>query len=124
MQKDTLKRRLARLTRSLRASLGLTAKVGHGPAALPFRREVPLGRGTKNRVDALDVDVERLVRGWDQHVPGLLAAVADVRADVFEATELQARVQRLEEAVSRLEAEARVGAQTAVKGQSPIKSRN
>jgi hypothetical protein len=54
----------------------------------------------------MEIDFERIVRGWDQHVPQLLAAVADVRADVFEATELQARLQRLEETVARLEAEA------------------
>jgi hypothetical protein len=108
LDNSTLKRRLARFTRSMRVSMGLASKVGHGPASLPFRRETPQGSGTKSRVDALEVDLERLVRGWDQHLPQLIATVANVRADVFEAAQLQIRLQRLEEAVARLESEAGV----------------
>ena len=104
MDNNTLKRRLARFTRSIRVSLGLIPRGGKGPAGLPFRRETPIGQGTKSRVDALEIDFERMVRGWDQHVPQLLAAIAEVRADVFAATEMQARLQRLEEIVARLEA--------------------
>lgn len=48
------------------------------------------------------------MRGWDQHLPQLIATVANVRADVFEAAQLQIRLQRLEEAVARLESEAGV----------------
>lgn len=83
---------------------------------------MPGGWGTRSRIDALDVDVERLIRGWDQYVPRLLASVADVRADVFEATELQARIRRLEDAVSKLEVQARAEAKappgTAAEGPS------
>lgn len=122
LQNSTVRRRIARFTRSLRASLGLTAKIGHGPAALPFRREMPIGWGTKSRLDALDVDIERIIRGWDQHVPQLLGAVADVRADVFEASELQARVQRLEDAVAKLEAQARTSVDTQVKTAAEVQS--
>lgn len=125
MQNNTLKRQIARFTRSLRATLGLTVRIGRGPATLPFRREMPVGWGTRSRLDALEVDVERLIRGWDQHVPRLLATVADVRADVFEASELKARIQRLEDTVSKLEAQARTvadtPAKTAAEAQSPLK---
>lgn len=50
--------------------------------------------------------MERLIRGWDVYIPSLLASVADVRADVFEVTELQRRIKLLEDAVSKLEAQA------------------
>lgn len=83
---------------------------------------MPIGWGTKSRLDALDVDIERIIRGWDQHVPQLLGAVADVRADVFEASELQARVQRLEDAVAKLEAQARTSVDTQVKTAAEVQS--
>jgi predicted metalloendopeptidase len=75
----------------------------NGPGAIPFRRATPAGLGLADRVEAVEIDLERLIRGWDQHIPKMLAVAIDQRAAKFDASELEARLHELQIKVAELE---------------------
>ncbi|CAL1693018.1 hypothetical protein MMB232_03201 [Brevundimonas subvibrioides] len=46
-----------------------------------------------------------MIRGWDQHIPAMLAVAAERRGDTFEIGTLRAQLDVLKQTVARLEAE-------------------
>lgn len=78
MTNTSLSKQLARLTRPLRAGLGWADVATTPDAGPPFRRTTRKG-APGGRLAALEIDIDRLTAGWNQHLPQILAAVADAR---------------------------------------------
>ncbi len=85
-------------------ALGLLPRSGIGPASLPFKRAAPAGTDLASRFQALEIDVERLIRGWDQHIPQLLETAANAKSDLHEASRLEAKMRQMEQAIEQIQA--------------------
>lgn len=100
----SLSKRLARFTKPLRLGLGLATPGMTTSGSLPFRRSVASG-GATGRIASLENDVNRLVGGWNQHLPQILATVSEARQAVYDAAARDHQVHVLTLEVERLQAE-------------------
>lgn len=102
MSTQSLSKQFARLTKPLRVSLGLaTVEQRHG-ANPPFRRLNPNGIGVSGRLSAIENDLDRLIGGWNQHLPQILAGVAEARQGAREGALAHEEVAELRQTISEL----------------------
>ncbi|WP_197272345.1 hypothetical protein [Brevundimonas sp. AAP58] len=104
MSSHSLSKRLARFTKPLRIGLGLASPGTTTSDSLPFHRSTASG-GTDGRITSLERDMDRLVGGWNQHLPQILAAVSEARQAAHVAAGRNDEVQALALLVERLQAQ-------------------
>lgn len=95
-------KRLARVTRNWRVSVGLAHESAAPSARLArsrARRALPGGR-----IGALEVDVEHILEVWNRHIPQLLTEIGEARRARAEVRVTQEDVARLEASVQELSA--------------------
>lgn len=98
----SLSKQFARLTKPLRVSLGLAAVEQRHGTNPPFRRLNPNGIGVSGRLSAIENDLDRLIGGWNQHLPQILAGVAEARQDAREGALAHEEVAELRQKISEL----------------------
>jgi len=76
---SSFSKKIARMTKSVRISLGLARDEAALGANLPFNRSRPYRAFTGGSQRALEDDLDRLVLGWNQHLPQILTAVAEAK---------------------------------------------
>jgi phage-related minor tail protein len=92
------------MTKPLRVWLGWAAAEPKAGDGLPFRRSSAIG-GTVGRIASLEHDLDRLVGGWNQHLPQVLAAVSEARQVARQAKIKEEQVHALAAQVELLTAE-------------------
>lgn len=103
MSKDGPLKRVARATRSWRIAWGLAHEPQGGSVHLAraaARRALPGGR-----VLALERDVDRLLDGWNQHIPQFLSTLAEARKGFAEVDGTQKSLADLERRIMNLSQE-------------------
>lgn len=103
MSNTSLSKQLARITRPLRVGLGWSAASAIPDAGPPFRRTKRTGV-PGGRLASLEMDIDRLTAGWNQHLPQILSAVADARSGSRAAVLSRKELSKIEARLTALEA--------------------
>ncbi len=103
MRRKSLSAKIARYTRTFRMRLGLASEVLQSPGALPFRPSIRTVSISK-RVAAIDGDLRRLITGWNQHLPQILAVVAEARQVVHREELSRKDIAEIKQALTTLDA--------------------